>query len=150
MPAGLSINASTGAVTGTPSSAGTYNINVTINNGSAGSSTSSFVITIGTMPAITSSPTLGGGVDRPFTSVLQASGATPISWTMTSGPTPTSNIQLDSNGVLSWLIPVAGFYNFTVTATNEFGTSSPVVFTLEITTPSIIDVNLPVGILTVP
>ena len=145
LPPGLSFNATTGVLSGTPSAIGTYNVNVTVTNGST-NSTSPFSITVGAPPAITTDPVLAGGIDRPFTIVLNASGTTPITWSMTSGPTPSANIQLSSGGVLSWLIPAIGTYSFTVVATNTFGNSTPVTFSLTITTPSIIDVDLDNGI----
>jgi len=144
-PPGLILNGNTGVLSGTPSAIGTYNVNVTITGGGT-STTSPFTITIGSPPVITSDSTIGGGILRPFSIVLQASGTQPITWAMTEGPTPIADIQLGSDGVVSWLIPVIGVYSFTVVATNAFGNSEPVQFTLIITTPSIIDVDLDDGI----
>jgi len=72
----------------------------------------------------------------------------PTQWTITSGPNPVgggsmpagSQLTLSPVGVLSWLVPVTGNYQFTVVATNQFGNSTPTVFTLSIITPSISDV----------
>jgi len=148
-PPGLTLNANTGVLSGTPTAIGTYNVNVTITNG-VNTATAPFTITVGTPPVITSAPNLGGGVSRPFSTVLQASGTQPITWAMTVAPTPSADIQLGYGGVLSWLSPVLGVYTFTVVATNMFGDSAPVQFTLTITTPSIIDVNLDNGIVGIP
>ena len=148
-PPGLILNGTTGVLSGTPTAIGTYNINVTITGGGA-STTSPFTITVGAPPVITSSPNLGGGVSRPFSIVLQASGTQPITWAMTVAPTPAADMQLNSAGVLSWLVPVLGTYTFTVVATNVFGNSAPVQFTIIITTPSIIDVDLDDGIVGIP
>ena len=144
-PPGLILAATTGVLSGTPSAIGTYNVIVTITGGGT-STTAPFTITVGAPPVITSNPNLGGGVLRPFSTVLQASGTQPITWAMTAGPTPTASIELSSAGVVSWLSPILGTYTFTVIATNTFGSSTPVQFTLIITTPSIIDVNLDDGI----
>ncbi|HEY1792163.1 MAG TPA: putative Ig domain-containing protein [Opitutaceae bacterium] len=46
LPTGLSINPTTGVISGTPSSAGTYNVTLTISNGSA-STVSALTITVG-------------------------------------------------------------------------------------------------------
>ena len=60
-------------------------------------------------------------------------------------PSNGSNIDIDSNGVVTWNIPTEGTYTFTAVATNAFGNSTPVTFYLTITTPSIIDVTLANG-----
>ena len=149
-PPGLTLNATSGVLTGTPTAIGVYNVNVTITNGANGTVTAPFTITVGAPPVITSAPNLGGGVSRPFSTVLQASGTLPITWTMTAGPTPSADIQLGYGGALSWLNPVIGIYTFTVVASNVFGDSAPVQFTLTITTPSIIDIDLDDGIVGIP
>jgi PKD repeat protein len=145
LPSGLVLNATTGIISGTPTMAGIYTVNITVING-PNSSTSPFTIEIGTPPVITTTPELVGGVDRPFTIVLQASGKQPITYRMVGAPSPTSNIQLDSNGSLYWLIPEIGIYQFQAIATNSFGDSVPVTFSLTITTPAIIDTALEVGV----
>ena len=141
------INPLTGLFSGTPTTAGTYNVNVTVVNGTA-NATAPFTIVIGTVPVITSDSLLLGTIDRPFTATLQASGQTLITWAFAPGGEPSggTNIQLASNGVISWLIPIAGDYTFTVVATNSFGSSVPLTITLTITTPSITDVLLDAGI----
>ena len=145
-PPGLTLNGTTGVLSGIPTAIGTYNVNVTISNNINSSTTAPFTITIGAPPIITSVPNLGGGVSRPFSTVLQASGTQPITWTMLTGPSPSADISLSSAGVISWLSPILGTYTFTVVATNTFGNSAPVQFTLVITTPSIIDTDLDDGI----
>jgi len=155
LPPGLTFNTTTGVLSGTPSSAGVYNIIVTVTNGST-NSTTPFTITIGAPPVITTSPSLTGGVNRPFTAVLSASGTAPITWNMVGspvwisgpgGPPQNIDITISSTGVVSWLVAIESYYEFTAVATNTFGNSVPVVFSLTITTPSIIDVLLDNGIL---
>ena len=148
-PPGLILNANTGVLSGTPTAIGIYNVNVTITGGGT-STTSPFSITIGAPPIITSGTILGGCVARPYSTVLQASGTPPITWEMTAGPTPIADINVCCDGVVSWLNPVFGVYTFTVVASNMFGDSVPVEFSLTITTPSIIDVDLDDGIVGVP
>jgi len=149
-PPGLTLNANTGVLSGTPTAIGTYNVNVTVSNGGSSTATAPFTITVGTPPVITSEANLGGGISRPYSIVLQAIGTHPITWAVTAGPTPAADIQLSSDGVLYWLIPAIGTYTFTVVATNVFGNSAPVEFTLTITTPSITDVDLDDGIVGIP
>ena len=149
IPSGLVLNSTTGLISGTPTLAGVYNVLITLTNG-PNTTTSPFTIEIGAPPIITTNTTIIGGIDRPFTIVLQATGTRPITWQMVSGPNPPANINLDSNGALSWLVPDVGTYQFTVVATNVFGNSVPTIFNLTITSPSIIDVFLDDGIVGVP
>ena len=144
-PPGLSLNGTTGVLSGTPSALGTFNVNVTVTNG-VSNSTSPFTITVGSPPVITSNLELGGGIYRPFSITLQATGTQPITWRMVGESSPATNITINSQGICSWLIPEIGNYTFIAIATNAFGDSAPAQFTLTITTPSIIDVYLPMGI----
>jgi len=151
-PTGLLITAGTGVVTGTPSVAGTYNVTVTITNGTTQAS-GQFSITIGASPTITSANLFGGREARPFTVVLTANGNTPIMWAITtppSNPTAAAQISLSSNGALTWVYPIEGTYIFSVTATNEFGSSAPQQITLEISTPSIIELDIAFAIKGIP
>jgi hypothetical protein len=144
-PPGLQL-LSSGMFQGTPTQAGVYNFRVRVVNGPLSANPPSpetispFTIEIGTPPTITTPTSLMGGVYRPFTITLQATGPQPITFEMVGTPPPyPADIKVESNGALSWLVPVEGTYVFDVVATNVFGTSQPVRFTLTITTPSIID-----------
>jgi len=82
LPAGLSINTSTGLVSGTPQAAGTSNVTVIAAN-SSGAGTATLVLTVGTGPA-------PGGVTITLTpeqvkSVISQSGAVVITKDMTIG-----------------------------------------------------------------
>jgi hypothetical protein len=67
LPAGLSINTTTGAITGTPTVSGTFNITITATNG-IGSDNQTLVITIGVGPCL----------------VANFESGAPAGWTMTS------------------------------------------------------------------
>jgi len=95
----MTFTAGTATLSGTPTSQGIYTFQVRVTNGTA-QATSTFTLEVGAVPVITSDSELGGGVDRPFTTVLQASGAAPITWEYTISPSSGANIQLNSNGAL--------------------------------------------------
>jgi LmbE family N-acetylglucosaminyl deacetylase len=58
LPAGLSIQSSTGRITGTPTAAGTFNVSVTVNDGRGGSDTESFTWSVvpANVPPVLSNP----------------------------------------------------------------------------------------------
>jgi uncharacterized delta-60 repeat protein len=63
LPPGLTINTSTGVISGTPSGSGTYNVKVSAGNAS-GVSSSSLAITIGGIGATSYTPAAGSASDR--------------------------------------------------------------------------------------
>ncbi|MBR1603668.1 MAG: putative Ig domain-containing protein, partial [Synergistaceae bacterium] len=94
LPTGLSLNASTGIISGTPSAAGTFSFTVTASN-SAGSNTKSLSITVstaastGTAPVITTASLATGTVGTAYNVTLTATGTTPITFSISSGTLPT-------------------------------------------------------------
>ncbi len=119
---GLSINGTTGLITGSPSVAGTYQINITAIN-SAGSTTGRLTLTVSGTPApsITSSASLTGTVGVPFTYQITAL-FTPTSYRVLAPP---SFLTFNgTTGVLTGTPTTAGTYAFTVGATNASGTGN--------------------------
>jgi hypothetical protein len=121
LPAGITFTTA-GVLSGTPSAAGTYNINVTVTNGST-NATSPFTIVVGVPPVITFSTELSGVEGDAFTVNLSASGTAPIVWTATGLP---AWLTLSSGGTLGTVgtIGTVGYFSFTVTATNAYGSDS--------------------------
>ncbi|TAG09590.1 MAG: hypothetical protein EAZ42_06495 [Verrucomicrobia bacterium] len=131
LPNGLSVNTATGVISGTPTTAGTFNTTISATNGSGpGSSTLVFTIAAALPPApvINSALTQSGQV------------ATSLSYTITATNSPTSynatNLPAGlsvntSTGVISGTPTAAGTVNTSVSATNSGGTgSSTLVFTI--------------------
>ncbi|WP_431960768.1 M4 family metallopeptidase [Actinacidiphila sp. bgisy160] len=94
LPAGLSINASTGLINGTPSAAGTYNTTVTVTDSAAKTGTASFTWTVTTPGSCASAQLLGNpGFE---------SGS--ASWTASSGVITNSSSQAAHGGSYkAWL-----------------------------------------------
>jgi uncharacterized delta-60 repeat protein len=63
LPTGLSINATTGIISGTPTGSGTYNVRVTVGNG-AGSTVSTLTISIGSSSATRFAPSSTSNANR--------------------------------------------------------------------------------------
>ncbi len=101
-PQWLSFDAQTGALTGTPSAEGVVNVTLQATN-PAGIDTRTLVITVRTVPVITSALTADAVVGQPFSYTLTASGTQP---------------QLSVNGLPQWLAfnPATGVLSGTPTA----------------------------------
>lgn len=130
LPAGLTLSTS-GVLSGTPTTAASGTLVVALANCSTTTSkslnytTTACVVPSALLPATLTGVTAGA----PYTQTLTATGTAPV-WTAAGLP---SGATLDSStGVLAWTSPVAGTYNFTVTATNNCGVAS-ITYSLVIT-----------------
>ena len=75
----------------------------------------------GTIPTITTSSLSAGNIGDEYSATLTATGTKPITWSLKSGSSLPSGLNLTSNGVISGTPTVSGDYNFTVVATNSAG-----------------------------
>lgn len=125
LPPGLSVNASNGLISGTPTTVGTFNASVTASNGSGTSPAQPLVITISLgPPVITSGGTASGAAGFPFSYQIAASN-NPTSFGA-SGLPPGVSVNT-TTGLVSGTPGANGTYNATVTATNATGTGSRAV-----------------------
>ncbi|HVD97714.1 MAG TPA: carbohydrate-binding protein [Cytophagaceae bacterium] len=124
LPAGLTVNTTTGAITGTPTTAGTYNTTVSATN-SNGTGSKTVTITV-TQPApvISSATTATGTTGAAFSYQIVASNS-PTSFGASGLP---AGISVNTTtGLISGTPTTAGTYNATVTATNSAGSGNQAV-----------------------
>ena len=75
----------------------------------------------GTAPTITTTSLSAGNIGDEYSATLTATGTKPITWSLKSGSSLPSGLNLTSNGVISGTPTVSGDYDFTVVATNSAG-----------------------------
>lgn len=122
LPTGLVLNGSTGAITGTPLTAATFNFTITAtdSNGCQGSRAYTVIIAAAGCPAIALSPaTLPSGQVGVFydETIVAAGGTAPYTFTVTSGTLP-NGLTLGAGGAITGTPTTAGLFNFTIRATD--------------------------------
>jgi len=118
LPGGLTLSGE-GVISGTPTTAGTFNFTVKATN-AAGSDTQAFSITItaaSVAPSITTDNLSDGTVGIAYSQSLAATGSASITWSLDSGDLP-GGLTLSSSGVISGTPTTAGTFNFNVKAAN--------------------------------
>ncbi|MFN7976198.1 MAG: putative Ig domain-containing protein [Acidobacteriota bacterium] len=122
LPTGLSLNAGTGVISGTPTTAGTYNFTVRATDAAACIGQRAYVVVIsGNCPTITLSPAAlpSGNVGTPYSQTVTASGGTaPYTYSVSAGTLPTGLALNAGSGVISGTPSATGTFNFTITATD--------------------------------
>ena len=122
LPAGLTLNGSTGAISGTPTVySGSRTIRIFAGNPD-GSDEENITVAVDE-PAIVVSPgqSFNGYALDPFTATVRAQG-NPISWQLTNLPT-SLNLTINNTGIISGTPGIAGEYTGVVTATGVSGIS---------------------------
>lgn len=126
LPAGLTLNASTGLISGTPTGASPTSGSVTFQALNCVDQTDTIAWTWSVSACVAPGPVLPADITPPYTGVAysQTFTATGSTSTFTLSGDPLPGASLSSSGVLTWASPVAGSYTFTVTATNACGTTN--------------------------
>jgi len=134
LPAGLTLNSATGAITGTPTAAGTENFQVQAADSAdpARTKTQAFSIVVAAQVTITSTSLQAGTVGIAYAQTLTATGGTaPYNWSITSGTLPSGLSLNPGSGLISGTPSVPGVSNFTVRVVDST-TSTPASLALSI------------------
>ncbi|UKJ09251.1 putative Ig domain-containing protein [Solitalea lacus] len=158
LPPGLSLSsASGGALSGIPTSAGTYSVAIMGTDASTGTGPYSrtqtvltFKILPATGPAITIAPTstslATATAPSPYvsTAITAAGGTAPYTYAITSGALP-AGMSLSSSGTLSGTPTAVGAFNFIVTATDASTFTGSRGYSLTVNSPVSVATTLPNG-----
>ena len=143
LPSGLSLNSSTGVISGTLSTTATEGLNSIelTASGTGGPATATLALTItappAAAPAITSAATASGFLTRAFTYQIATSttspSSTPTSYAIVTGTLPSGLTLNTSTGAITGTPTGSpGETDVTYTATNPFGTSDAQTLTITI------------------
>ena len=124
LPAGLSVNTSTGAITGTPTTVGVTSVLLGATN-TTGTGNATLTITVaaaGVVPIITNSPlTSAGTVGTPFGFTITASG---LATSYSASPLPAGLSIVAATGVITGTPTAVGVTSVLLGATNTTGTGN--------------------------
>ena len=124
LPAGLTVNTTTGVISGTPTAAGTSNVAISATNG-VGTGTATLALTVsnpaGNPPVINSTLTSAATVGTAYTYQITATN-TPTSFNATG--LPAGLTVSTTTGAITGTPTAAGTSNVTISATNGVGTGT--------------------------
>jgi hypothetical protein len=140
LPAGLTLAAGTGIITGTPTTSGSYTFTAKVTDSTsptAQTATKSLTITVASAPApvqITTTSLPSAQVAVPYSTALAAiDGVAPYKWTITSGVLP-AGLTLASGGTVSGTPTTSGTFSFTAHVADSASSPSSASRNLSITT----------------
>ncbi len=124
LPPGVTLGASTGLLSGTPTAAGTFSFTVKVTDNAGLSDSAPVSITIVPGPTLTFAPPPAGWTNTVYSNQLTVTGGTsPYTWSVVSGTLP-PGISLSAVGTLTGTSTATGNFRFTVKATDANGQSA--------------------------
>lgn len=152
LPAGLSLNSSTGQISGNPSQSGTSSFTVQAKDSSATPQTATKALGITISPAgpaplsITTTSLPNGQTGTAYSTTLAATGGTTAySWSVTTGALPAGLSLAASTGTVSGTPSQSGTFSFTVQVTDSSSpaqmASKALSITISATTPQALQVT---------
>jgi hypothetical protein len=152
LPTNLSLNSSTGAITGTVTDVGAiiYNFTVQVSDSSDPViyGTKALAITVWEVPVITTTGTITPGYrNSAYTfTLLRSGGDEPLTWTKTAGDLPTGLTLHSDTGIIDGIPTIIGTYDFTVSLSSVEGCTGTADLTIFVDNPPIITGTPPISV----
>ncbi|WP_321384925.1 putative Ig domain-containing protein [Rhizobium sp.] len=144
LPAGVSLNTSTGTFSGTPTTAGNYSFTITVTDNNGATTSLAYTLTVNAPAAdLVFSPTAGSLTDamagEKYSQQISASGGTtPLTFSLLSGSLP-NGLTLSTSGELSGTLAAdtQNDYTFTIKVTDANNISATTSYKLKVKARSV-------------
>ncbi|MEU4472490.1 fibronectin type III domain-containing protein [Micromonospora sp. NPDC023888] len=124
LPPGVTLNPSTGLLSGTPTTAGSFSFTVQVADASDLTASRAATIVIAPPPSLTFPPPPPGEANVVYSDQLTVTGGTgPFTWSISAGALPPGLSLNTGTGLLSGIPSAAGSFGFTVRIVDSFGQS---------------------------
>lgn len=147
-PGGTTIDSS-GAIIGTPSTAGIYNFTVRVTDSTTATATRAMSITVQPQVAVATGSLSGGQVGVLYTDTLAASGGvSPYTWAIATGSLPAGLTLHTSTGAITGTPVSSGLSSFTAQVTDALARTATNALSITVSTSGSVMVTtaaLPVG-----
>ena len=134
LPGGLTLNATTGLISGQPTAAGTPSFTIQVTDSNQATAAKAFSVTIDAAPTITTpSPLPAGQVGIDYSETLTATGGSgQYTWSVSAGSLPAGLSLNSGTGLIGGLPTTAATFNFTIQVTDSNQATASQAFVLTI------------------
>ena len=133
LPAGITLNAATGALTGTPTATGTRTFTIRATDGIGAIGLRAYTVTIAAAIVVNPATLPGGSVGTAYNRTISATGGTGAkTFTVSAGALPAGLSLNAATGVISGTPASAGSNSFTIRATDSIGAIGTRAYTVTI------------------
>ena len=149
LPGGLTLNTTTGAITGTPTAAGTFSFTLQVRgaNGATASRALSITITVASLQLTTTSLPAGSVGVSYSQSPVATGGVTPYTWSITRGALPRGLTLNTTTGAITGTPTAAGTFSFTLQVRGANAATSSQALSITVTAPlQLTTTTLPAGV----
>ncbi len=139
LPPGLSLNSTTGAVSGTPTTAGTYSVTFRVTDSRGTTATRVLTMAVYSVPTITTGSLAAATVGRAYSAGLAASGGvSPYTWRLAAGVLPPGLSLNSTTGAVSGTPTTAGTYSVTFRVTDSRGATATRALSLTVSAAPVV------------